>query len=50
MCKACTPKCKCKGNCKNHGEKCDKCKIANTEMITTDSEPPNTEMTTTNGM
>ena len=51
MCKPCTPKCKCKINCKNphnNGGKCDKCKVANTEMTTTNSEPPNTPTITIN--
>ena len=44
MCKPCTPKCKCKTNCKNphnNGGKCDKCKVVNTVMTATNSEPSN---------
>ena len=45
MCKPCTPKCKCKINCKNphnNGGKCDKCRVVNADVSTiTNSEPQN---------
>lgn len=46
MCKSCTSKCKCKGNCKNthnNGGKCPNCEVqeeSDSDVTDTDDEQP----------